>query len=342
MLAEYDRETTPGPKVIVSVSLDVRHATIHERDSTLHMLGDLKMVWNDQRLTWNATEWDCDTPLTSAERLWRPDVTILNAAATSSGDVGLRARLSSAGVVTWITRLDITVPVALMLDQWPSDVQFAVLKFGSRASSLDEMELVLGDTKHVVVFEASAWEIVSVSGSSSQVERGVTQISVASWTVWLRRRAYAHSLATSGVLYAVLLLLAAAGALKPALRAPAAACASFVSAMWLVSIVLRLPGSLSYPRVVSLMSVCCVCGALTTLAAALVVRVANITTQPPGWLRAFLLRISSTNMCNLTPDLDKDCSERNGTWCAAAAVIDNFFVVILWITMFILAIRYVA
>lgn len=99
--------------------------------------------WEDNRISWNATEWDCDNPLINAERLWLPDVTLLNAAGTSRGDIGLRARLSSTGEIAWITRLDITIPVGLVLDKWPNDVQTTTVKFGSRAYSIDEMDLVI-------------------------------------------------------------------------------------------------------------------------------------------------------------------------------------------------------
>lgn len=74
--------------------------------------------------------------------------------------------------------------------------------------------------------------MISLVGNSSIKDTGVSQTRVVYWDLALRRRASAHALATTGVLVAVLILLAAAGALKPVLRAPAAACASFISAMW--------------------------------------------------------------------------------------------------------------
>ncbi|KAJ0175390.1 hypothetical protein K1T71_008549 [Dendrolimus kikuchii] len=341
MLAEYDRETPPSSKVVVTALLDIRHVTVYDKDSTVHVLGDLKMEWEDKRISWNATEWNCDNPLVTAERLWLPDVTLMNAAGTSNGDMGLRARLSSTGAIAWITRLDFTIPVSLVLDKWPNDVQTATVKFGSRAYSIDEMDLETNHEKRfVAVVESSSWEIMSLSSNRSIRDTGVFQTRIVSWTFTLRRRAPAHALATAGVLVAVLILLTAAGALKPALRAPASACASFTSAMWLISALLRLPAACSYPRVVSLMSATCICGAITTLAAAVVGRIATKTSKAPGCVRSAVLSISLR--CSLTPDVDESNREKNGTWCLAAVILDRVFVVALWFTLFILAILYVA
>lgn len=104
-------------------------------------------TWYDPRLKWNATEWECDSAPTSAWRLWRPDVLVLNSAAGSAGELWMRARMHNTGNVSWITRLDVTVPVALALSDWPQDTQTCTFQFGSRLSNKDEMVLEIGDFK---------------------------------------------------------------------------------------------------------------------------------------------------------------------------------------------------
>lgn len=85
-----------------------------------------------------------------AESLWLPDVELLNGAAGArgaGGDGSLRARLSAAGDVEWITRIDVAVPVALDLRAWPRDVQTVAFKFGSREHTADELDLRISDYK---------------------------------------------------------------------------------------------------------------------------------------------------------------------------------------------------
>jgi hypothetical protein len=83
------------------------------------------------------------------------------------------------------------------------------------------------------VFEAGAWEMVSMSGTVSSV----ADRRVAAWAVRLRRRAAAHAAAAAAVLVAAVLLLLAAAALPPRDRAPLCAAAAFTAALWYKSII---------------------------------------------------------------------------------------------------------
>lgn len=101
--------------------------------------------WKDSRLSWNASEWGCESTLASAERLWLPDVQLLNAAETNAGDP-LRARVYSDGSISWISRLDLSAPLAMRLRDWPSDTQTCVFKFASRAHTIEELDLTIKDS----------------------------------------------------------------------------------------------------------------------------------------------------------------------------------------------------
>lgn len=83
----------------------------------------------------------------SAERLWLPDVGVLSAATAGgvAGDLGLRARLSSDGRVSWSNRLDLISPINLALDDWPKDVHDVIYKFGSRSHSSSELNLTISE-----------------------------------------------------------------------------------------------------------------------------------------------------------------------------------------------------
>ncbi|KAH9642078.1 hypothetical protein HF086_007198 [Spodoptera exigua] len=169
--------------------------------------------WQEPRVRWNASEWGCGSVLTAAERLWLPDVVLLNAAATREGDAATRARLSSSGAVSWLTHLDVTAPLDLDLSDWPRDTQACTFTFGSRTYTNEELILDISEFKHAVVFEAGAWEMESVASDTASWQRGPEDVSVATWTVRVSRRAAAQSLGAGAVLAAATLLLAAAAAL---------------------------------------------------------------------------------------------------------------------------------
>lgn len=94
---------------------------------------------------WNSTQWEGDSILVSAERLWTPDVQLISAGGARDEDTALRARMTAGGAVTRVQRLDLAVPVALQLADWPKDTQQADFKFASRAHSIDELDLVISE-----------------------------------------------------------------------------------------------------------------------------------------------------------------------------------------------------
>jgi hypothetical protein len=83
--------------------------------------------------------------LASADRLWLPEVALLNGAGAVA-QAALSARLASDGSVAWVLRYDAAVPVTLDLTAWPNDVQTALFKFGSRTQTIDDLDLDIGDT----------------------------------------------------------------------------------------------------------------------------------------------------------------------------------------------------
>ncbi|XP_075974291.1 neuronal acetylcholine receptor subunit non-alpha-2-like [Anticarsia gemmatalis] len=341
LLAGYERDMPPpnGAGLIVYVTLDVRHATVDQDSSEMRLLTDLKMTWEDGRLRFNQTEWGCDYAIAAAERLWLPDIVLLNAAATgmtgTPGDAGLRARIEYVGAVTWVMRLDLTAPITMNLYDWPTDTQNCTFKFGSRAYGFDEIEMRIADYKHAtVVFENGSWEIKSIAGDAWIWYRGEEQTSVASWNIAVSRRAPAHAAAAAAVLVAAALMILAALALPPDQRHTLAACASFTSALWLISALSRMPGGASCPRVMSVLCALCACGALCGAAAALVRRVARVSAPPPRHLRTMLSSLST--VCRLTPSAETCSSAESGAWAAAALLLDRVLCAALCVTVLVL------
>ncbi|CAG4961713.1 unnamed protein product [Parnassius apollo] len=338
LLAEYDREAMPSSRVVVELSLDVRHATINEQTSSARMLADLKMSWDDKRLTWNASDWGCDNALVSAERLWLPDVALVSAATEGAETEGQRARIVSNGRVSWTSRLDLSAPVALKLDAWPRDVHTIVFKFASRDHDSDQIDLSLREDEHVTVFESGAWELEGVSRSSQMWLREGRERQLATWKLALRRRAPAHSVATAFVLAACVLLLLAALPLPLSERSPLFACTSFTAALWLMSALTRVPGGATTPRAVSALGALCACGGAAALCAALLRRMtAARAPPPPRRLRACLS--AAAQLCDLTPQgtSSAECS----AWAAAAQLLDYVLQAALVLTVFVIICVYV-
>lgn len=104
--------------------------------------------WQDYRLNWNSSIGECDFILIHPERLWIPDIVLLNGgvADESMGDPQ-RAKLTSNGSVTWLKKIDVIVPCTLELHKWPKDVQQCNFKFGSRRHTKDEIAVNITHNK---------------------------------------------------------------------------------------------------------------------------------------------------------------------------------------------------
>ncbi|XP_050669772.1 acetylcholine receptor subunit beta-type acr-2-like [Leptidea sinapis] len=344
LLAEYDREVMPATPLRIEATLDVRHANVYEKSSTVHLLADLHMRWNDSRISWNATEWGCEGGMTASERLWLPDVVIVSVASIAGGDQGFRAHVSSDGEVSWVQKLDVSIPVSLELQAWPEDTQEAHLKVASRShANIDEIDLDLIELKENTVSESGTWELVSVLGTAeAEADAGAGGVSrrVLSWTVTLRRRAAAHSLAAGAVLAAATALLIAAALLPPADRTPLCAVSALLPTIWLISVASRVAGASDSPTLLSLVSAASVCAALAAASGAFVVRLALCSAPPPQALRSLVTAASA--IISLTPTakggaVDVECS----AWAAAAQLLDRVLCTLFALILLIIFLTYI-
>ncbi|XP_049868533.1 neuronal acetylcholine receptor subunit alpha-5-like isoform X2 [Pectinophora gossypiella] len=339
LLGEYDRAAPPAPLVRVRLALDVRHAAVDDAHAAMRLLADFHMSWQDSRITWNASEWGCEWALTSVERLWRPDVALVNAAAARAPVEPLRARVTSAGAVSWVDRLDVAIPISMDLGDWPRDIQTGVFKFASREHTADEIDITidLDDVQYATVFESGAWEIVTLGGAalaSQATEAGARR--VATWSLALRRRAPALAAGVHVAAAAALLLLLAAAIMPPDVRVPVAAAAAFTLAIWLEGAVWQVGGG-SCPRAVHLLGALCGVSGAGAAAAALVARVARLAAPPPARLRPLLLAASRLAVLSPPPEgSEGEC----GTWVAAARLLDAALLAVLALALLVILCLY--
>ncbi|XP_063625905.1 neuronal acetylcholine receptor subunit alpha-3-like isoform X2 [Cydia splendana] len=318
----------PVTPVAVRAALDVRHASVDEGAAIVRLVADLRLSWQDPRLAWNETDLECKSVLVPAERLWRPDVELLNGAAGGGADGSVRARLTSDSKVLWIQRLNVAVPLAIDLTDWPRDRQSAVFTFGSREHTAEEIALGIDDFRYATVWESGTWMIESVVGEKA----ALGSKPVVSWNVVLRRRAAAHALASGAVLMAAAMVLLTAVVLPPHQRHSLCACAAFTAALWLTSALLRLPGSSTCPRTLSCMAGVLGAAGACCAVAVMLARLARVQRPPPPQLRALLSKAPSWAVATSPQESDST----SASWAAAAQLLDNVLRAALALTLLVL------
>lgn len=92
--------------------------------------------------------YNCTYTLLDIERIWQPDIVILNGGANeaATGDPQ-RAEVDANGKVRWPKIIDVTIPCFIDLKKWPNDIQTCKFKFGSRRHTIEEISIAITNNK---------------------------------------------------------------------------------------------------------------------------------------------------------------------------------------------------
>ncbi|XP_014250132.1 acetylcholine receptor subunit alpha-like 1 isoform X2 [Cimex lectularius] len=167
----YDKFARPAQHsdtTNVDLAITVRYVHVDDKRFMLTVHGWLKMVWHDEKLKWNETEYKGLTMLYLADHeLWQPDITLFNSAVGNTLDhYGNSHSIAyCSGTVLWVPPAQFIVYCNLDLTHWPFDTQMCHLILGSWTSSGDQINLtaieetVNGDTLGV---DGSEWKLLKV------------------------------------------------------------------------------------------------------------------------------------------------------------------------------------
>nr|XP_054759131.1 neuronal acetylcholine receptor subunit alpha-7-like isoform X1 [Lytechinus pictus] len=111
----------------------------------------MKLVWRDEYLTWNESEYgDLDHLDIDVDKIWQPSATLL----TSNDDQHLTmlqrlAFVDSSGEVTWLSPVIITTSCRLNVELFPFDEQLCTVEFGpwARDRTQEDMEFFFDENE---------------------------------------------------------------------------------------------------------------------------------------------------------------------------------------------------
>ncbi|XP_056638275.1 acetylcholine receptor subunit alpha-L1-like [Diorhabda sublineata] len=178
LLLNYDKFSRPAQHYNVTTvrfGMVIRHIEFNEFKSTLTVYAWLRMVWNDEKLKWDPSNYGNLSTLHLAEHeLWQPDIYLYNSAtSTAVNQFGnTHFLVYPDGKVLWVPPTQLTVLCGLDLKNWPFDKQECYMKFGSWTYSGDQIDLLHYDDNPEVGLELiihnSEWEITKVSQTRSE------------------------------------------------------------------------------------------------------------------------------------------------------------------------------
>ncbi|KAG5881485.1 hypothetical protein JTB14_029152 [Gonioctena quinquepunctata] len=148
LLLNYDKFARPSQHfntTMVQLGMVIRHVEVNELKSSLTVHCWLHLVWNDEKLKWNATDYGNLTILNLAEHeIWQPDIYLYNGAtSTAINHFGnTHCLVYPSGEVIWVPPAQFTVLCSLNLKYWPFDTQECHLKFGSWTYSGEQIDII--------------------------------------------------------------------------------------------------------------------------------------------------------------------------------------------------------
>ncbi|XP_041368559.1 neuronal acetylcholine receptor subunit alpha-6-like [Gigantopelta aegis] len=175
---EYQSVLRPVKNASTSVTVElIYHLThvdgISGRDQMMMTRGWLELSWQDELLSWNASDFSGIDSLTlPINKLWTPDIALLNDVEGNHllSAKGGQARLSSSGRVEWNIGLVVGTTCVINVFDFPFDLQKCSLKFSQMSSGNHEVAIKPGISRFPPGDNYDEWSFVNESFSHTILE----------------------------------------------------------------------------------------------------------------------------------------------------------------------------
>ncbi|XP_035695875.1 neuronal acetylcholine receptor subunit alpha-10-like [Branchiostoma floridae] len=139
LLSNYDKSLRPVKSASTAVNVDFdislkQIIELAEKEQTFRINIWLRLYWDDEYLTWNASEHGGVESLTiHSSDIWRPDIFLYNNIAETYGaiDTITDVTVTSAGRVSYLQPAIFTSACPVDISRFPFDKQECILEFGS-------------------------------------------------------------------------------------------------------------------------------------------------------------------------------------------------------------------
>ncbi|XP_066292648.1 neuronal acetylcholine receptor subunit alpha-3-like [Branchiostoma lanceolatum] len=139
LLSNYDKSLRPVKSASTAVNVDFDMSLrqiidLAEKEQTFRLNVWLRLYWDDEYLTWNASDHGGVEYLTiHSSEVWRPDIFLYNNIAETYGAVPTitDVTVTSAGRVTYLQPAIFTSACPVTIERFPFDKQECELEFGS-------------------------------------------------------------------------------------------------------------------------------------------------------------------------------------------------------------------
>ena len=137
LLNDYNKYTRPvindTNTLDLKIGIEVKGLeTFNQKDETAVFNIWMTMMWFDEYLTWNDSEYGIKYINLDNKLIWKPDIELYNSASKAKVyNIHDKVRLKSDGNILWIRPASFAFSCPLELSQFPTDTQMCSMTFGS-------------------------------------------------------------------------------------------------------------------------------------------------------------------------------------------------------------------
>ncbi|XP_063982232.1 neuronal acetylcholine receptor subunit alpha-5-like isoform X2 [Diachasmimorpha longicaudata] len=169
LFLHYDKYARPAQHynvTTVQFGMKVYHISINEFKSAVDVRAYVKMMWTDDKLKWNASNYgELDHLQVGNHEIWQPDITLLNSVGTSSIEPFSDApcHILQTGLVICTPPTQFLAICDLDFHLWPYDTQTCSIEIASWAYTGSQIELkfpVHGEAAEIEMAQHSEWTLI--------------------------------------------------------------------------------------------------------------------------------------------------------------------------------------
>ncbi|KAL1122091.1 hypothetical protein AAG570_003497 [Ranatra chinensis] len=132
--------------------------------------GWVRLMWEDEKLTWNPSDYGGLATLHLADHeIWEPDVVLYNSAVGNNVDHygNTHCLAYPNGRILWVPPAQFSFFCDMDLTRWPFDTHTCSMKLGSWTYSGEQLDLQTDETRVDVKVVVSEWDVVDVTKKRS-------------------------------------------------------------------------------------------------------------------------------------------------------------------------------
>ena len=194
LFKNYNAFQKPSYNLLMALNIKYNQLiSIDEKNQIMTSSFYLEVNWIDKRLSWNLTDYNISEILVPVNKLWLPDLYIINTADTNGfiNYSNYLALIGYDGIINLILNLCLLkTRCSINIAGFPYDYQTCNIQIGSWSYDNEQIEFSAKDSKFDTkdYIENAVWDLRSVSSDEKETSKRLNNSTDISFKIRIKRR----------------------------------------------------------------------------------------------------------------------------------------------------------